>query len=278
MSVNFTKGGGDMRIADVHAHIFPDKLAEKAAVSIGDFYEVESENVAYTNRLLQLEKEAGIGTVLVCNSAVNAHQAPGINAFMHTVLEENPGVMAMGSLFPGMEDWQGELERICQLGLVGIKIHSDFQHVDIDEPAAVEMYRAIAKKGLPVLFHMGDWRYDHSSPKRLVSLKRQVPDLIAIAAHFGGYRRWHEAIECPKMEGIWFDTSSTLSYIDMDMARRMLDRFGTESFLFGTDFPMWTPKTELNKFLDAPLGLSQKEKEAILYDNFARLFKLEETV
>ena len=31
-----------MKIADIHAHIFPEKLAEKASHSIGDFYGVST--------------------------------------------------------------------------------------------------------------------------------------------------------------------------------------------------------------------------------------------
>ena len=109
-----------MRVADVHAHIFPDALAVKAARSIGDFYDIESENLASVGRLLEAEKEAGICTTLVCNSAVSAHQAPSINAFVGETVAQNPEFLGLGSVFPGMEDWQGELERVKQLGLCGI--------------------------------------------------------------------------------------------------------------------------------------------------------------
>ena len=173
---------------------------------------------------------------------------------------------------PGMEDWQEELDRIEAFGLKGVKIHSDFQRVDLDAPEAVEMYRAIAKKGLIVLFHMGDNRYDYSAPKRLLHLKRLVPDLRAIAAHFGGYQAWEASLACPQPEGVWYDTSSSLMFLSPDMAKRMLDRFGVERFLFGTDFPMWSPKEEVARFLSMDLGLSNSEKQSILFDHFAQLF------
>ena len=64
--------------------------------------------------------------------------------------------------------------------------------------------------------------------------------------------------------------------INANLAKRLLDKLGTHRFLFGSDFPMWTPKTELERFLSTPLGLSEREKEDILYHNFARLFGLGE--
>ena len=45
---------------------------------------------------------------------------------------------------------------------------------------------------------------------------------------------------------------------------------GPQRFLFGTDFPMWTPKTELQRFLD--LGLDETTRDRILFGNFEALF------
>ncbi|MBQ7566634.1 MAG: amidohydrolase [Oscillospiraceae bacterium] len=264
-----------MRIADAHAHIFPAELAEKASDSIGAFYEIPMANVASAEVLVAREREAGAERVLVCNSAVNAGQVAHINSFIATECRLHPEFVGLGSLMPGMDEWQEELDRIEAFGLHGIKIHSDFQHVDIDAPEAVEMYRAVAKKGMVVLFHMGDDRYDYSAPRRLLHLKRLVPDLKAIAAHFGGYQAWDASLACEMPEGIWYDTSSSLMFLTADRAKAMFDKFGTHRFLFGSDFPMWTPKTELNRFLTMELGLTEREKQAILWDNFARLFSLQ---
>ena len=42
--------------------------------------------------------------------------------------------------------------------------------------------------------------------------------------------------------------------------------------MFGSDFPMWTPSEELERFF--ALGLSDSENEKILNGNFERLFKI----
>ena len=49
-----------MKIADIHAHIFPEKLAEKASHSIGSFYGVSIGREADMPRLCAEDKLAGI--------------------------------------------------------------------------------------------------------------------------------------------------------------------------------------------------------------------------
>ena len=132
------------------------------------------------------------------------------------------------------------------------------------------MNRAIARAGLPVLFHMGDDRFDYSAPERLTNLIRQVPDLVAIAAHFGGWRAWERSYNHVQPENVFYDTSSSLAFLGKERALEFLDHFGAHRFLFGTDFPMWTPKEELAYFLD--LGLDSRTQSQILFGNFEKLF------
>lgn len=259
-----------MKIADIHAHIFPDKIAAKASSSISAFYSVDFDNIATLDNLLKLEQEAGVSMFVASSSATDAHQVAHINDFIAQSVQAHDNVIGFGSLFPTMEGWEAELERMQAMGIRGIKIHPDFQKVNIDDPGAIEMYRGIAKAGLPVLFHTGDDRYDYSAPKRLLNLIRQVPDLIAIAAHFGGWRAWDQASNCILPENVFYDTSSSLMFLSKERALELLDKIGPHRFLYGTDFPMWTPKEEVARFLS--LGLDETTRDRILYGNFEKLF------
>lgn len=262
------------KVADIHAHVFPEKLADKAPASISAFYggmEVAC-HPATPQKMAFYEQEAGITRFVMSNSATTAHQVHSINDFLPQAVKNIPGAIAFGSIFPGMDGAIEELERAKALGIRGLKVHPDFQKVPLDDPAGVPIYRRAAELGLPVLFHMGDDRYDYSTPERLMNLLRQVPDLQVIAAHFGGWRAWAHSYECPLPSCVLYDTSSTLPMIPRDMVLRMLDRFGPERFLFGTDFPMWSPKEELARFL--ALGLGEEVNEKILYGNFMKLFDL----
>ncbi len=259
-----------MKIADIHAHVFPDKIAERASAAIGGFYHATTQFAASLDHLLEQEDLAGIGAFAASSSATDAAQVNHLNTFIASCMAKSDKVVGFGSLYPTMEHWEPELERMQALGIRGIKIHPDFQKINIDEPAAIEMYRAIAKAGLPVLFHMGDARYDYSAPERLTNLIRQVPDLIAIAAHFGGWQSWDQSYRHIHPENVFYDTSSSIMFLGKERSLDFLDKMGAHRFLFGSDFPMWSPKIELARFLD--LGLDETTRDRILYGNFETLF------
>ena len=262
-----------MKIADAHTHIFPTKIAAKATKSIGNFYETGMFADASVKNLTEAGDKIGVSKYLVCSSAVTPEQAYNINEFIAAECAKEPRFLGFAALHPLMPDYKDEIAHALSLGLRGVKIHSDFQKVDIDDPKSIEFYREIAKNNLPVLFHMGDNRYDYSSPDRLVNLMRQVPDLVVFAAHFGGYRSWDRVEKLAPNENLYFDTSSSLTVIDKNKALGLIEKFGVDKFFFGTDFPMWDPKEEIERFYS--LGLSESENEKILYKNFARLFNLE---
>lgn len=260
------------RIIDAHTHIFPAPLAEKATASIGDFYDLPMQYSATVDELLAAEGEIGATNMVVCSSAVTPRQVESINDFIAAECAAHPEFIGLGAMHPDYADFEAELDRIVALGLHGVKFHPDFQKFAIDDPKALPLFRAIAKRGLPVLFHTGDERYDYSSPEQLTTLLRAVPDLVAIGAHFGGYSEWEEALAQPKNPQVFYDTSSSLFKLERDLALRMIDRFGVEQFMFGTDFPMWSPKEELERFYS--LGLSDAENKAILSENCIRLYQL----
>ncbi len=268
------KGSSVMKTADIHIHVFPDKLAEKAAHSIGEFYDKDPYAMAGTGILLKELEEAGISRCVISNSATTPKQVHNINTFLAEAAREHPGFIGFGSLFPGMDGYEEELDRMQELGLRGLKIHPDFQKVPIDASCGIGMYRSIARRGLPVLFHMGDDRYDYSSPKRLTNLLRKVPDLKVIAAHFGGWTIWEQSLNHPQPENVFYDTSSTIPLVSKEMVYRMFDRFGPERFLFGSDFPMWKPKDAVEQLRSFDLGADVMEK--ILYGNFCRLLGISE--
>jgi len=149
---------------------------------------------------------------------------------------------------------------------------TEIMKLAIDDESAIDTYKAIARRGLPVLFHMGDNRYDFSSPERLTNLLQRVPDLQVVAAHFGGWNIWPQSLAHPQPESVLYDTSSTLGMTDRDIVLRLIDKIGPDRLIFGTDFPMWSPKEELTRFLS--LGLDESSRQKILYENFMKLLKL----
>ena len=93
-----------------------------------------------------------------------------------------------------------------------------------------------------------------------------------MAAHFGGWRSWTRSLAQLQPESVLYDTSSTLGMIDRELVLRFIDKIGPDRLIFGTDFPMWSPKEELNRFFS--LGLSESDQQKILYGNFMKLLGL----
>ncbi len=258
------------RIIDVHTHIFPGKIADKAVLSIGNFYGIKMSGCALPHVLNAAERAAGIERNLVFSTATTPHQVRDINNFIHAKCEKYPAFIGLGTLHPAMDGTDEEIERICELGLHGIKLHPDFQAFPIDDARMMPVYRRLADYRLPVLFHMGDSRYDWSTPERLARVMDRIPELRVIAAHFGGYSVWDEAVRVLAGSQAYFDTSSTLPFVSVEKARSMIDMLGVDRLFFGTDCPMWDVAEELERFF--ALGLSEEDNRKILAENFLRAF------
>ena len=263
---------GSMPIIDAHAHIFPPNIAQKATDATGIFYDIEMSHTGSSEELLKSGSKISVTKYLVCSTATTPRQVNSINDFIAQQCDVHDQFFGFGTLHPEMDDPEAEIERIISLGLHGIKLHPDIQRFQIDTKKAVDIYRLLAHRNIPVLFHTGDCRYDFSSPLRLINAMEQAPGLTAIAAHFGGYSEWENAGKYPKSKNLFFDTSSSLFTLKKEKALDLIDYFGEEQFFFGVDFPMWDHAEELSRFLS--LGLSMSAKEAIFYKNFCRLFSL----
>ena len=68
---------------------------------------------------------------------------------------------------------------------------------------------------------------------------------------------------------VHLDTSSSLAFIEPEFAADMVRGYGVDKMMFGTDFPMWTPELELDRFF--ALGLTEDENRKVLFDNFENL-------
>ncbi len=265
-----THNGITDRVADVHAHIYPGKIAEKATASVGRFYDIEMDEVGLPHILHEEGTEAGIERFLVCSVATKVEQVESINAFIAEKCKKYPAFWGLGAWHQDITDVTAELDKIEALGLRGIKLHPDFQKFNIDDENMLEVYAECTRRGLVVLFHTGDDRYEYSAPERLINLIRKVPDLVAIAAHFGGWQAWDRSRKHIMPENVFYDTSSSLMFLGKERALDYLEWMGAERFLFGTDFPMWTPTSEIERFM--ALGLDETTRDRILYKNFETLF------
>jgi len=261
-----------MRIIDAHTHIFPTKIATKASESIGNFYGIPMHSDASPESLVRLQDELGSERCLVCSSALSPLQVESINNFIAGECEKHPKFLGLAAMHKDYENFDAELDRALSLGLRGVKFHHDMQGYAINDPKCMPIYEAMEAKGMVLLLHMGDARYEFTNPKKLAEVAKAFPKLTIVGAHFGGYSEWDEAYRMPRFENVYYDTSSSLFMLDPQTALRFIDHFGADRYFFGSDFPMWNPKQELERFLK--LDLDEETRDMILYKNFVKVFGL----
>ena len=258
-----------MKIIDVHTHIYPDRIAQKASEAIGEFYDRHMYADGRAETLLRINEEYGIGISVVHSVATTPQQVESINSFIADTVRSNPGRLAgFATMHPDFDRVEEEVERIRALGLTGIKIHPDFQKFDVDGKKAFRIYEVIESR-LPMLIHTGDRRYAYSKPRRILNIRNSFPGLTMICAHFGGYSEWEEASRMLAGREIMVDTSSSLSFITKEQARRYIDSYGVDNVLFGSDYPMWNPGDELGAVKG--LGLTAGDLDKVLHKNAERV-------
>ncbi len=261
------------KIIDCHCHVYPDKIAKKAAEAIGRFYSIEMDMDGTLETLKAEGKKAGITHYVIFSVATKPSQTDSINSFIAQTVAESGGTMTgLGTLHPDSPDLRGDVERLISLGLKGVKLHPDIQGFKIDDYRCLKIYE-LCEGRLPVLLHTGDKRYDFSNPNRLKPVLEIFKGLTVIGAHFGGWSIWEEATEeLYGYDNLLVDCSSSLYALTPEKATRLVRRYGAEKVLFGIDFPMWRPSDEVARF--NRLALTDRERELILHENAEKVFSI----
>ena len=60
----------------------------------------------------------------------------------------------------------------------------------------------------------------------------------------------------------FFDVSSSLMFMEEGVAEKYINRYGAERFVYGSDYPMWEPVKEMQRFLKLKLTENQIEQIA----------------
>lgn len=258
-----------MPIVDMHAHVYPDKIADKATQSVGQFYNIPMQALlGSVGNLRKMRDTTPITHTVICSVAVKPQTVCSINDFIATTCEKDATFVGLAAMHQDFEDPAAELDRAISLGLRGVKLHPDTQAVNMDDPRLMRVYELCEQRGLALLIHCGDYRYDYSHPRRLKRILHEFPQLTVCAAHFGGWSVYDLALEYLEDEKCFLDVSSAMRYLGLRRARELIEDYGVDRLMFGTDFPMWNPGEELESF--QALGFSAADYERMSWRNAER--------
>ena len=268
-------------IVDAHCHIYPAKIAERAVASVGAFYQIEMLGVtpgAHVTRgtpehLLAASANSPITHHLVHSVAIKAKTVESINTFIARECAQNDTFIGFMTMHQDYPDPAAEIERAVHRGLKGIKLHPDSQGVNLDDPRLMRVFEIAERMNLPLLIHMGDYRYDYDHPRRLVRVLHEFPRLVVCGAHFGGWSIFDLALEYLEHERCFVDASSSMAFLGLHRTRELIELYGADRVMFGSDFPMWSPARELECL--RAIGLSELDFDKITLRNVERFVGLD---
>lgn len=262
-----------MNVIDCHCHIYPEKIAGRAVQSVGDFYLIHMDESEGTGEgLLAACADSPITHYVVHSVAVKASNVQHINDYIASQCAAHPEFIGFATMHQDFKDPEAEIERAISLGLRGLKLHPDTQMVNMDDPRLMRVYEIIEGR-LPLIVHTGDYRYDYSHPRRLKNILRTFPNLVVDAAHYGGWSIPEQGYDYLHDENLFIDISSSMQFLGARRSRELIEMWGTERVLFGSDFPMWSPVDEYNTFMS--LGFTDDECENMLWHNCERFLGFE---
>ena len=235
-------------IIDVHAHIFPDKIAARAIESLaaksGDYKPFGDGTL---DNLLANMNEAAIDLAFAANIATSPKQFKSIVDWSISIRSDK--IFPLGSVHPESNDFEGEISCLLDNGFTGIKLHPLYQEFYVDDKKVLPFFKALEQSGMFVLMHAGnDIAFpgdDHASPARMARLIERVPSLDIIAAHMGGWEVRDAVLSDLAGAPCWFDTSF-IAHIDRDLICRIVEKHGMYKIVFGSDFPWQRQKSQID--------------------------------
>ena len=263
------------KVINAHCHIYPEKIAEKAVLGIRDFYDLDMSLNGKLDDLIRDGNQVGVTHYLVHSVATTPKQVKSINEFIAESVNTHPDIFTgFGTLHPDSTDIEGDFNHLIELGLKGVKLHPDFQRFAMNEKRAFDIGEVVDNGNVPILVHCGDFRYNFSNPEQIMPFLEKFPDITFIGAHFAGWSMWEEATE--KLSGyqnLYVDLSSSLYALTPETACELIHAYGADKVLWGTDYPMWDSVSEMEYF--DKIDLTDRERSQILYDNAAKLLKID---
>lgn len=261
-------------IIDCHMHVWPDNIAD--AMQSQQPAGMSLRFNGKLSGLLESMDAAGIDKGLALGVGIKASTVARTNEFIGSVPRDR--LIPIGTVHPDLSV-EENLKHLKDNGIVGVKLHPLFQMVSLADPRVHDILAALAEEGMPVVTHVGAGATDEESndrgaPALLRNLADALPDLKLIACHFGGYHRLDEAEQHVVGSSVTLETSwpPTMAELEPERVVNLIRRHGADRVVFGSDWPMADPATEIAAIRN--LGLTAEEEAGVLGGNLARILEI----
>lgn len=185
-------------------------------------------------------------------------------------VRRNPGrLLGMASIDPwwSVEDHAAEARRcVRELGFVALKLHPLGHNLAANHPAAAKTFQLASELDVPVIVHTGlgcPW----ALPSLCIPPARAFPNVPIVLAHAGwGVYTAEAMVTAEVCPNVVLEASWCPSYA----VRSMLDKFGPDRMVFGSDHLSNLP-VELVKYRTV---CTEEELSRVLGATARRVFRL----
>ena len=254
--------------------MWPDDIAPK--VLSAKIAGLEPMGDGTVGSLLAKMDEAGIDYGCCLGVATVAKNLEKTNEFIGSV--DRSRLVPFGTIHPD-RTVADNMRSLRENEIVGVKLHPNFQNLDLADPRVIEICHAIAQDGIVVITHAGEGSdaaaTDRGSPEKVLALAQSVPNLTLMACHYGAYHQLELAEKIIVGSRVILETSwpPTMAILDPDRIRGIIKRHGADQVVFGSDWPMADPGAEIAGI--RALGLPKDDEKKILGGNLARILGLQ---
>ncbi|MCH7523405.1 MAG: amidohydrolase, partial [Chloroflexi bacterium] len=207
------------------------------------------------------------------------------NEWTCEVSREHPQLIPFIGLDPSMsaEDLVAEIDRRCDEGAHGLKLHPPNQRFFPNDRRLWPAYERAQELGLPIIFHSGavDYAPDtgkYGHPEGYADLLAQFPRLTVVMAHLalGDFAACADLARAHA--NVFFDCCYVINgaeeqpELSDEEAAAALRQVGCDRVMFGSDYPWFDPVQDAARIQRLPL--TNAEKRAVLHENAIRVLRL----
>ena len=281
-------------IIDFHTHTFPKKVSAGVVQKLAAAALTRPFTDGSSDALAESMKKAGVDISVNLPVMTYAGQVEKVNSSLISQKEElrAQGIITFGGIHPDYENYRGELKRLKDAGIPGIKLHPAYQGVDFDDPRMMRIVDFASELGLIVITHagidIGLYEHNYCSVPQILRVLREVRPERLVLAHMGGWASWDAVERDLAGAPVWLDTAFSIGpvtplpnadkppYLSMNLTDeafvRLAGKHGTDRVLFATDSP-WEDQADYIGRMERML-LTDEEKQAIFAGNSAALLGL----
>jgi predicted TIM-barrel fold metal-dependent hydrolase len=278
-------------IIDFHTHVVPPAIKERRDKYLGRdacfslLYAEPKARLITAEELITAMDEHEIDKSVILNLGWTSHEL---------CIETNDYILESIDRFPNrligfcaIQPLAGdeaiiEMQRCARNGAKGIgEMRPDVQGFNFKDNSVMKpIIEAIIEHGLIFLTHTSEpvghqyFGKGRITPEVIYPLIVNFPDLKLVCAHWGGglpfYALMPEVGEA--LSNVYFDTAATPFLYKPQIFKQVADIIGSDKILFGSDYPLLSPKRIIDQLESA--GFSRQDRVKILGGNAKRLLSL----